>query len=99
MAEGPGMSDKTVVVTGATGGIGLATATELARRGAFVIGVGRSPVRCEQAAEAVKAVCPERACHLPRRRSVLTRESRKPGAQYQGADGSRGPRGDRCVDQ
>ena len=41
---------KTIVVTGATSGIGLATASELARGGAHVIGIGRSPRRCADAA-------------------------------------------------
>jgi retinol dehydrogenase 12 len=41
--------EKTYVVTGATSGIGLATAIELKRRGASVIGVGRSPERCRAA--------------------------------------------------
>ncbi len=40
---------KTIVVTGATSGIGLATATELIRGGAAVIGVGRSAQRCAEA--------------------------------------------------
>ena len=40
------LTGKTFVVTGATSGIGLATATELKRSGAAIIGVGRSPERC-----------------------------------------------------
>jgi NAD(P)-dependent dehydrogenase (short-subunit alcohol dehydrogenase family) len=44
------MEGKVCLVTGATGGIGLVTALELARQGARVIGVGRSPDRCAQAA-------------------------------------------------
>ena len=40
---------KTVVVTGASSGIGFQTALEFCRRGAWVIGVGRDSQRCEQA--------------------------------------------------
>ena len=42
-------SNKTVVVTGASAGIGLQTALEFCRRGAYVIGVGRDTTRCEEA--------------------------------------------------
>lgn len=43
------MAGKTCVVTGATSGIGLVTARELARRGARVMVVGRSPERASEA--------------------------------------------------
>jgi NAD(P)-dependent dehydrogenase (short-subunit alcohol dehydrogenase family) len=42
------LSNKTFVVTGATSGIGLATAEALAQAGARVIGAGRSAERCAQ---------------------------------------------------
>jgi retinol dehydrogenase-12 len=49
---------KTVVLTGATSGIGLAAAKALVTRGAWVIGVGRSTARCEEAQSAVLSSCP-----------------------------------------
>jgi NAD(P)-dependent dehydrogenase (short-subunit alcohol dehydrogenase family) len=48
------MVGKTCLITGATAGIGLAAARELARLGARVVLVGRSPERCEKAAEAIR---------------------------------------------
>src|SRR5689334_12959273 len=50
----PSMNGKVCLVTGATAGIGLATARELARLGARVIGVGRSPERCQDAARRIR---------------------------------------------
>jgi NAD(P)-dependent dehydrogenase (short-subunit alcohol dehydrogenase family) len=50
---------KTFVVTGATSGIGLATAEALAQRGASIIGAGRSPERCRQAEERLHALRPQ----------------------------------------
>ncbi len=43
------LTQKTVVVSGATSGIGAQTALNFARQGAFVIGVGRDQKRCEAA--------------------------------------------------
>lgn len=53
VSEQSDLQDKVMVVTGATSGIGLAAASALAGRGAFVIGVGRSPERCAQAREMI----------------------------------------------
>lgn len=50
---------KNIVITGATSGIGLAAAIELARHGAFVIGVGRSQSRCLEAENEIRKVCPQ----------------------------------------
>ena len=49
-------SGKTYVVTGATSGIGLAMAAELARKGASVIGVGRSAERCAAAEQHLRTI-------------------------------------------
>lgn len=49
---------KTVVITGATSGIGLAVAKGLARKGNRVIGVGRSATRCGDAEAAIRAETP-----------------------------------------
>lgn len=46
---------KTVVVTGATNGIGKAAAVELGRRGARLVLVSRDRARCAEAAAAVRA--------------------------------------------
>jgi len=48
------MDGKVALVTGATAGIGLVTARELARRGARLIGAGRSAERCAEAARQIR---------------------------------------------
>jgi len=56
-----GLSGKTIVITGATSGIGLATAEAVTRRGGCVIGVGRSPERCRRAENRLRALNPAAA--------------------------------------
>lgn len=69
--------DKIVVITGATSGIGLATARELAGRGAFVIGTGRSAERCEKAEEEILKFFPHaRLCFLTADLSSLSEVAR-----------------------
>jgi NAD(P)-dependent dehydrogenase (short-subunit alcohol dehydrogenase family) len=51
--DGP-MAGKTCLITGATAGIGEVTARELARAGARVIIVGRSPGRCAATLERIR---------------------------------------------
>lgn len=50
------LSGKTYVVTGATSGIGLATAEALVRQGALVIGVGRSLQRCRETEQRLRSI-------------------------------------------
>lgn len=52
------LSDKTIVVTGASSGIGYQAALDFALKGACVIGSGRDAARCEQARERILRVCP-----------------------------------------
>lgn len=42
---------KTIVITGATSGIGPVTARILARQGYFIIGIGHSVINCKWAGE------------------------------------------------
>jgi NAD(P)-dependent dehydrogenase (short-subunit alcohol dehydrogenase family) len=51
----PGVAGKQVLITGATRGIGLAAAVELARRGAKLAIVARDPGRAAEAVGAIKA--------------------------------------------
>ncbi len=52
-------ANKVIVITGATSGIGLATVKELALKGAYVIGAGRSEERCKAAEQEVRNICPD----------------------------------------
>jgi NAD(P)-dependent dehydrogenase (short-subunit alcohol dehydrogenase family) len=78
------MAGKTCLVTGATAGIGAVTARELARRGATVVVVGRSPERCaatvatirrETGNAAVDSLCADLSSQAESRR--LAREFRE----------------------
>ncbi|MFI6455010.1 oxidoreductase [Streptosporangium amethystogenes] len=57
--EIPDLTGSTAVVTGASGGIGVPTALELARHGARVVMTARDPGRGRAALEAVRAAAPE----------------------------------------
>jgi len=52
------MKGTVALVTGATGGLGNAVATGLAREGASVVVLGRSTARAEQAMEGIRALVP-----------------------------------------
>jgi len=51
------MKDKTVVITGATSGLGRATALQLAQKGAFVVMIARSNTKAN---EVIKEIEKER---------------------------------------
>lgn len=53
------MQGKTVLVTGATAGIGLASAAALVQAGARVIGVGRDAARCQAAEATLRTANPQ----------------------------------------
>ena len=48
----------TVLITGATSGIGLASALELAKNGFRILGIGRDIKRCEQAKQLILSEVP-----------------------------------------
>ena len=51
----PDLSERVAVVTGANGGLGLATACELARKGAHVVMAARNQVKAQKARDQIRA--------------------------------------------
>ncbi|MCB2379451.1 SDR family oxidoreductase [Hymenobacter sp. BT635] len=58
-ADSQRLDGKTVLITGASGGIGQITARELARRGAHLLLVCRSPERAEQTKALIRQTSPD----------------------------------------
>ena len=61
---GEELSDRAVLITGGTSGVGLATAHRFAAAGARVALIGRSTERGKQACDAVRAVAPDADVHF-----------------------------------
>lgn len=71
----PSMDGRVALVTGATGGIGKAIATALAREGATVVVVGRTTARAEEAIRDIAGIVPAArleplACDLSNQASI-----------------------------
>ena len=63
-ADIPDQSGRVAIVTGANSGLGLATARELARAGAYVVLACRSPAKGDQAAASIRAGVPNGALEV-----------------------------------
>jgi retinol dehydrogenase 12 len=75
------LSSKTYVVTGATSGIGFATAEGLVRAGANVIGIGRAAERCSEAERRLRSLGGDARLHFLRADLSLQAEVRNLAAQ------------------
>ncbi|MFI5318352.1 MAG: SDR family oxidoreductase [Myxococcota bacterium] len=75
------LASKTAVITGATSGIGRATALELARRGARLLLVGRNEQRSRETLEAIRAAAPKCDVELIRGDFATQAEVRRVGEE------------------
>jgi NAD(P)-dependent dehydrogenase (short-subunit alcohol dehydrogenase family) len=60
----PDLTGRTAVVTGANGGLGLATAKALAAKGALVVMAARNQDKAAEAAARIRAVAPSAALEI-----------------------------------
>lgn len=77
-------TEKVITVTGATSGIGLAAAKQLASAGVVVIGIGRSEERCQAAQEQLRGLHPAGQAHFLRADLSLLGEVRAAAEQIRG---------------
>lgn len=84
------LDGKTYVISGATSGIGLSMAEQLAEKGAAVIGMGRSAERCQEAERRLRSACPGAAIDYVVADLSLQSEVRKAAARIQGILTQRG---------
>jgi NAD(P)-dependent dehydrogenase (short-subunit alcohol dehydrogenase family) len=75
------MEGRVCVITGATAGLGQAAATELARRGATVVLVARSPERAENTRKAVTSAAGHDRVHVVRADLAVQAQVRAAAAQ------------------
>jgi NAD(P)-dependent dehydrogenase (short-subunit alcohol dehydrogenase family) len=75
------LAGKTAVITGATSGIGRATAVELARRGARLLLVGRDEARAKETLEAIRAAAPSCDAEVVRGDFAAQAEVRRVGEE------------------
>jgi NAD(P)-dependent dehydrogenase (short-subunit alcohol dehydrogenase family) len=75
------LAGKTAVITGATSGIGRATAVELAKRGARLLLVGRNETRARETLDAVRAAAPTADAEVIRGDFATQAEVRRVGEE------------------
>jgi NAD(P)-dependent dehydrogenase (short-subunit alcohol dehydrogenase family) len=85
----PSLNGKSILVTGATNGIGEVTARELARMGADVVIIGRSAERCQATMDGIQQALSAPNGHTPGKVSAITadlsdlQQVKQAAAEYQ----------------